>query len=471
MTNTAGEKDSVWLAEDTIKPVHHCSNDDRRDFLVDTVSEEVVSTKQADEIALSRLEASPLGEQMGENFRQNGVTSQNGKRKAIQYTAAAASVLVAANALPRMAFAAGSNKTLVVVFLRGGIDGLFTLGPWQDATYKAKRKTTILDPAKGDIQLDNTFALHKSMQPLMQAWNDGHLSFAHAVGDTQMTRSHFDEQARVDRMAPVEVRTGWLARRQMSTMSTQSPFRSYAANTQTPLSLQGDFPVFSTPNFNEYKIYDDGNATNTAVQRTYARLQGIVPFEAMGLFNTLNVVKGWAGRYTPANGAKYSGTSFGRQMAQVAQVIKAGVGLEVATVDFESFDDHGGEQAALGDRLSDLATNLAAFYQDMGTGMDNVTLMTQSEFGRTTRENGIMGTDHGRGNMMLCLSNKAAPKKIAGTWPTLSPGSTDANGDLEVTTDHRDVAAEILSKHLGDSASTISTVLNGYSPKPVGLLR
>lgn len=470
---TTPERNSMWLAEDSIAPVHHCSNDERRDFLVDRERGEVVSPRQADELAVERLERSELGEQIMEDAKQQGVTSSAGRRSVLRAAMGAGALMLASAAMPRMAYAAGGSptKTLVVIFLRGGIDGLHVLAPWQDATYRAKRPTLALSPSADSTMLNSTFMLHPSMKSLRTAWENGHLSFANAVGDKSMERSHFDEQARVDRMAPVEVRTGWLARRQMATMAAQPTFRSYAANLQTPLSLAGDFPVFSSPNFGEYKIYDDGNATNLAVKRIYEAPGGTLPAQAAGLFTTLDQVKAWSRGYTPSPGVTYPNGGPSRQLQQVAQVIKAGVGLEVATIDVETFDDHGDEASALGGRLKELADALAAFYADLGDRMSDVTLITQSEFGRTTRENGYRGTDHGRGNMVLCLSGKAAPKTVAGAWPTLSDSATDRNGDLEVTVDHRDVAAEVLSKHFGDSSAAIAKVVPGHSPKPVGLLR
>lgn len=465
--NLKTDENSVWLAEDTIAPVHHCSNDERRDFLVDRTTEEVISTREADERATKRIEHSELGEQITE-----GVKGASDRKTLLKAAMGAGALMLAQSAMPRMAYAAdaSSTKTLIVLFLRGGLDGLYALADETDAAYKAKRPTLALDSSKGHIPLKGSFVMNKNMAPLMNAWNNGHLSFAHAVGDTTMGRSHFDEQARVDRMAPVEVRSGWLARRQMLTMSSQPIFRTYAANLQTPLSLIGGGPVFSTHDFSSYKIFDDGNATNLAVERMYSAPKGVLPIQAMGLFPTLAQVKAWSQGYIPSNGANYTG-DLGRQLRQTAQIIKARVGLEVVTIDMETYDDHGDEENALGSRLGHLASNLNAFYTDMGSLMNDVTLVTQSEFGRTTRENGYSGTDHGRGNLVMCLSGKAAPQTIAGTWPGLSASATDANGDLEVTTDHRDVAAEVLKKHLGDSDATLRSVMPGHTIESVGLLR
>ena len=172
--------------------------------------------------------------------------------------------------------------------------------------------------------------------------------------------------------------------------------------------------------------------------------------------------------YTPANGAQYQG-EFGRRLQQVARLIKADVGVEVAFVDIDGWDHHSNEQQQLYPLLNQFGMSLAAFTRDMGDRMADVVLVTMSEFGRTVAENGNAGTDHGHGGVMMLLGGPVRGGSVYGNWPGLEPEQLFENRDLAVTTDFRDVLGELVRDHLGQKTDK---VFPGYAgDKALGLLR
>lgn len=450
------ESNNLWLLADDpaegITPMHHHSGDDTRDFLMDNSTGEEISVRAANEKAKAIV----------------------GRRAVVGgMFAGAAATLLAPSLSPRMAFAAegSSDHTLVVVFLRGGMDGLNVLAPYQDATYLSKRKTTMVTPEAGGIVLNDTFALHPNMKPLMEAWEAGHLSFAHATGTKDMTRSHFDEQARLERAAPVSIRTGWLGRYLMATASAADhDLTGFGFSTLSSVNmLSKDSPALILADFSQFTVTGGASGALANSIATMGRLGGGTYGRAC--VATVSAMKSTT-RFAQVDAAPFSKTPFGRGMSQIAAVINGGVATKVVAIDHDlSWDTHASQKVALEKNVGSLASDLAAFRARLGANMSKVTVLVVSEFGRTTHEQGSGGTDHGRGNLMMCMSGLAAPKRVAGPWVGLDASVTDAQGDLEVQTDYRDVVSEILGVAMKADSSTMANVLPGYTPRRAGVLR
>jgi uncharacterized protein (DUF1501 family) len=380
--------------------------------------------------------------------------------------------LVAGGLLPkvfvRMASAAAlpsaNRKVLVAIFQRGAVDGLNVVVPYGEKTYyDARPSIAIPRPGSGAgaaLDLDGFFGLHPSLAPVLPHFRDGSAAFIHAAGSPDSTRSHFDAQDFMESGTPGVKATpdGFLCRALGAGANKEnpSPLRAVSLTPALPRILSGSAGAIAMSNLAEFGLWA-GNAT-PAVSQSFESLYADAVAGALGTtakesFEAIRILAAAnPGKITPENGASYPGGPFGNALKQIAQLIKADVGLEVAFTDVGGWDTHageGGSDGQLGNRLRDYGQAIAAFAKDLGSRMGDVTLVTMSEFGRTVKENGNRGTDHGHANVMLLLGGGVKGGKIYGKWPGLDSSHLYETRDLAVTTDFRDVFAEILGRRMG----------------------
>src|SRR5918911_1352906 len=377
--------------------------------------------------------------------------------------------------LRRTAFAAElarapRGKTLICLFQRGAADGLNVVVPHGEAEYYRLRPSiAIARPSSGvpesAIDLDGFFGLHPSLAPLRPLWERGMLAPIHAVGSPSATRSHFDAQDYMETGTPDVKSTpdGWL-NRYLATAGTceacarrPSPFRAVA------MSSLEEFSVRAAGSDAEQRLealYRTGTAD-------LVHATGAETFEAVRMLRAANPE-----RYQPANGADYPRSQFGQRLRQIAQLIKADVGLELAFADVGGWDTHvnqGGATGQLAARLDDFGRAVAALVADLGDRMEDVVILTMSEFGRMARQNGNGGTDHGHAGALFVIGGSVRGHTIHGRWPGLEPEQLYEGRDLALTTDFRTVFAEVVTKHLG--APDTAKIFPGFGgPSGIGVL-
>ena len=362
----------------------------------------------------------------------------------------------------RTAAAGGERrKTLLAIFQRGAVDGLNMVVPFGERDYYAARPSiAIAQPggARTDtaVDLDGFFGLHPRMAPLAPFWTDRSLAIVHACGSPDHTRSHFDAQDYMESGTPGVKRTedGWL-NRYLRTKASEgaSPFRAVAMASQLPRTLQGTAPALAMTRLDGFGVRG-GEAVRASFEAEYAAAAdrmltrtGRDAFDAVRQLREADPQ-----RHRPEHGAQYPRSPFGDALRQIAQLVKADVGLEVAFAESGQWDHHvneGGANGQLGLRLADLAQTIAALAVDLGSRMQDVVVLTMSEFGRAVAENGNRGTDHGHGNAMLALGGGVRGGRVYGRWPGLARDHRFEGRDLAVTTDFRDVFAEVVVRHLG----------------------
>jgi uncharacterized protein (DUF1501 family) len=368
------------------------------------------------------------------------------------------------------------QKVLVAVFQRGAVDGLNMVVPFGERAYYANRPSIAIakpNGGEGAIDLDGFFGLHPRMAPLAPLFARGELAIVHACGSHDETRSHFDAQDYMESGTPgvKSTRDGWLNRYlHVREHEKASPFRAVALAPQLPRTLQGAAPALAIGRLDAFGVRESRSSGMVAesFEAQYAQaadtlLQpaGREAFDAMKRLERTN-----PSAYAPANGAEYPRSGFGEAMKQVAQIIKSDLGLEVAFTELGQWDHHANEGGAVGQlagRLDDFSRGLSAFARDLGDRMADVMVVTMSEFGRTVKENGTRGTDHGHGNAMLVLGGSVKGGKVYGKWPGLEREQLWQARDLAITTDFRDVFAEAVTAHLG--ASDVSRIFPGYRYK------
>ena len=375
------------------------------------------------------------------------------------------------------------GKVLVVLFQRGAADALNVVVPHGERAYYTMRPAIAIPrPTSGAasaIDLDGFFGLHPSLSPFKKLWDDGILATVHAVGSPSNTRSHFDAQDYMESGTPDNkgTRDGWL-NRYLAVKGTcdecklhdgsstkSSPFRAVAMTPQTPRILEGSAPSVAMNSVDEFTIRTNGSQADRieALYRTgsadVVHAAGGEMFEAMKMLKAANPQQ-----YTPQNNADYPRSPFGQHLRQIAQLIKCDVGLEIAFADVGGWDTHvnqGGATGQLANRLDDFSKSIAALVQDLGDRMSDVTILTMSEFGRTARQNGNGGTDHGHATSMFVIGGDAKGKKVYGKWPGLEPEQLNEGRDLALTTDFRSVFSEVAFKHLG--AAKMDAVFPGFN--------
>ena len=364
------------------------------------------------------------------------------------------------------------NRVLVAIFQRGAADGLNIVAPFGDKRYYELRPgIAIPAPAQGAgkgeaaLDLDGFFGLHPALAPLKPLWDEGALAIVHAAGSPDPTRSHFDAQDYMEAGTPgvKSTRDGWL-NRSLEAESAGSPVRAVAIGETLPRALRGRNSAIALRSVEEFQVRGGGDAFQSMYASTRDPLlsaAGRETFEAVELLKAISREP-----YAPEVGAGYPRGRFGESLRQIARLIKSGAGLEVAFTDIGGWDHHVNEVARqpwegqLANLLGQFAQGLSAFWRDLGERSENVAVVTMSEFGRTARENGNRGTDHGHGNVMLALGGGIRGGKVYGDWPGLESGQLYEGRDLAVTTDFRAVLGELVNRQLGNR--DLAAVFPGY---------
>ena len=381
------------------------------------------------------------------------------------------------------------KKQLVVLFQRGAADGLNIVVPFAEPNYYRLRPSiAIPQPKRGGadaaIDLDGFFGLHPSLASIEPLFHKNQLAIVHAAGSPDPTRSHFDAQDFMESGTPGLKATedGWLDRAlQTVPEENASPFRAVAMGPNLPRVLRGSAGAIALPDLKQFKVMAPGAAVANVAQGGFEAMYaqtvdqalrgtGTETFEAIDLLRKADPAK-----YQPENGAQYPTSRLGQSLEQIGQLIKANIGVEVLFVDCGGWDNHvneGGVQGQLSNLLRDLGNGLAAFHQDMGDRMQDIIVVTMSEFGRTAKENGNRGTDHGHANCMFVMGGPIRGGFVYGRWPGLADHQLNEGRDLALTTDFRSVIGEILSKHIG--VPDLAPVFPGFDNNPgkfAGLIR
>ena len=359
----------------------------------------------------------------------------------------------------------GKRKIIVTIFQRGAVDGLNMVVPHGDSNYYNLRPTiAIAKPDGGNeaaLDLDGFFGLHPGLSALQPLWRDKKLAIVHAAGSPDVTRSHFDAQDYMEAGTPGRKSTpdGWLNRVVQGLPNKEvSPFRAVSFTQNMPRSLYGKAPAVAMTSLANFDIRAGAAVSSQSAKGGFEALYDQSVNDALGhtgqeTFAAIDFLKrANPMQYQPLNGVRYPTTPLGNNLRQIAQLIKAGVGLEAAFTDTGGWDTHvneGNTRGQLANLLTGFGNAIGAFVQDLGPQMADVVLVTMSEFGRTARENGTRGTDHGHANAMFIIGDTVRGGKVYGDWPGLGPAQLNEGRDLALTTDFRDVLGEVTQKHLG----------------------
>ena len=363
------------------------------------------------------------------------------------------------------------NRILVTIFQRGAADGLNMVVPFGEKNYYQSRPSIAVPPPgkpDGALDLDGRFALHPAMPGFARMYKAGHLAIVEACGSHDATRSHFDAQDYMESGTPgvKSTRDGWLNRGLEG--KPASPVRAVAVGSRLPRALRGASSAVAVANIAGFKVQEKESAG--MFEQMYTRSgdtqlmgAGRDTFEAVKLLESIG-----KGGYTPGNGAQYPPGRFAQSMQQIARLIKADAGVEVAFADIGGWDHHTNEAAQLPNLLREFSGAITAFCDDLGDRMADVVLVTMSEFGRTAHENGNRGTDHGHANVMFVVGGGVRGGRILGPWPGLDRDQLYEGRDLAVTTDFRQVLSEVAQRQMGrfDPAK----VFPGFrSATPIGI--
>ncbi len=382
----------------------------------------------------------------------------------------------------------GRKKILIAIFQRGAMDGLNAVVPYGDPTYYSLRPSIAVPrPNSGQgavIDLDGFFGLHPALSPFKPIYDSGQLAIIHAVGSPDNTRSHFDAQDYMESGTPGVKSTtdGWLNRYlQTSQKADASPFRAVSMGANLPRAMQGKASAIAMNSIRDFGIRAGGGEMGQAVQGGFEAMYqqtvndalrgtGKETFDAVKILKRVN-----PGQYQPLPGVNYPRGQFGERLKQIAQLIKSDIGLEVAFTDIGGWDTHanqGAGQGQLANRLTEFANGISALHADLKDFADEVVILTMTEFGRTAKENGNRGTDHGHASVMFALGGKIKGGNIYGKWPGLRSSDLYEGRDLALTSDFREVFAEVAKNHLG--ATNLNAIFPGFQTNSAnfkGLIR
>ena len=357
--------------------------------------------------------------------------------------------------------AAQPHRRLVVIFQRGAADGLNIVVPHGEAEYYTMRPTIAI-PQRDVIDLDGFFGLHPAMSALKPLWDARQLAIVHAAGSPDPTRSHFDAQDFMESGTPglKSTEDGWLNRALVATGDPQkdAAFRAVALGTALPRMLSGQAPALAVGNVNDFGVAPRNPQAqplaNTFESMYAASVDAVLHGTAQETFDAVKMLKAAdPAKYRPAAGVVYPKGRFGDALKQTAQLVKANLGVQVAFTDIGGWDHHvneGASEGQLGRLLKEFSGSLAAFGQDLGALAAETVVVTMSEFGRTARENGTRGTDHGHANVMFVMGGAVRGGKVYGRWPGLANEQLYEQRDLALTTDFRQVMAEAVARQLGN---------------------
>ena len=404
--------------------------------------------------------------------------------------------------LARAAASEGKKrKTLVAIFLRGAADGLNIVVPFGDPRYREVRPVLGLQPPRPQddnvnngpfgpvIDLDGKFGLHAGLRPFKDLWDKKLLAIVEATGSPDPSRSHFDAQDYMESGTPGKTGDGWLNRALGAAGPDATALRAVALSNRVPRSLRGQYEAVALGNVQDFNISDE---ERLVILRNMYSLTSDATLRRTGqdAFEAMKIVQAVSKDQPPNQGARRipaesgvpiaparnqrpnynAGGQLGRNLQELARLIKADAGIETAFAEIDGWDHHQNENNQLPNLLSQFSNAIAAFCEDMGNRMDDIVIVTMSEFGRTVAENGAGGTDHGHGSLMMVLGGAVQGGKIYGEWPGLEKEQLFEGRDLAVTTDFRVVLSELVSGHLG--RTDLASVFPGFTPgKVLGLLR
>ena len=362
-------------------------------------------------------------------------------------------------------------RTLVVVFLRGAADGLTLVAPIADDNYH-KFRPRLAVKAKDAVRLDDTFGFHPNLRALEPAWKDGDLAIIHGAGGESDSRSHFEAQDMMEHGGLAA--GGWLARFLRARGPTQSPLSAVALSATLPESLSGAPSAAALQSLEEFAISSKkGGGDDAAFKRELRRLydleRGPVKDAAAATFEALNRIESIDAKAKPLNGAEYDQKDyFAQGLRQVAQLVRADVGLDAASVDLHGWDTHFTQVSGIEPLMLRLANGLAAFRRDLGERMATTTVVVMTEFGRRVAENASFGTDHGRGGVSFVMGGGVKGGRVLGGWTGLKPEILDGPGDLPVTNNYRNILAPVLARH-GATPDGLATIFPDFSLNPLSL--
>lgn len=378
--------------------------------------------------------------------------------------------VLAVSPLNRYAFAADAaiNHTIVMVFLRGGFDGLNAVAPMGDPNYQALRPNlgitdSVLIPIEG-----STFGLHPALTEFKAMMDAGDMTLIHSTGHPDTSRSHFTKQFLHEAgAASATMRTGWLGRYLASGGGYSDVMRALTIGNTTSFALAHNKPTLTVSSLRELTIPG-------ADQRAKDRLKDVLNRQWSGLTgsgaDSMNQMIEAALTFGSLNTSR-GGTQLESRLRDVLSIIQTTDRLEVACVDSDGWDTHTNVgQPGSGyfhNKLRELSSAVGSFWNGLGDAKSRVTMMIVSEFGRTAKSNDALGADHGYGNCMFVVS-KGVKSKVVGSWPGLSAGSL-SGGDLDIVNDYRNVVGEILSTKFQVDSARMGTILPDYSYKPAGL--
>ncbi len=389
--------------------------------------------------------------------------------------------------LARAATAApGAPRTLVCIFQRGAMDGVMAVPPLSSPELQRARPNLGMSAARGAgadavLALGDGFGLHPALQALRPLFAEGRLAVVHATGSPDGTRSHFDAQDYMETATPGRKGTtsGWLNRVVGELGHEPAPLRAVAMTRALPRSLDGERDAVAIERLEDFALglpSPAGEPAGLGAQRGFEALYAATTAELLretsaATFEATEQLRRIRPEsYREAAGVVYPQSPLGRALRQLAQLIKAGVGLQIGFAESGGWDTHvrqGTAQGPFAQRARDLADSIAAFWRDLEDHQESVVVMTMTEFGRTVRENGSGGTDHGHGSCAFLLGHRIAGGRIYGDLPALVPEHLFEGRDLPVTTDFRAVFAEVAARHL--HVHDLQAVFPGWAGHPLAL--
>jgi uncharacterized protein (DUF1501 family) len=387
--------------------------------------------------------------------------------------AAGASSLVTTRASFAAPAAQAADGTLVVVFLRGGMDGLSALVPGDDP-HLAEARPNLGIPTGSLLALDRGFGLHPSLAPFHELWKQGRFTAVPAVSTPDISRSHFQAQDCLERGGATTGTTeGWLDR-VLDRLGPGTTFRSVGQGHGMQRSLVGDQPTLSLSKAEQFKLggWDEGrDRTVAALGALYTGVDLDMAHDVNTTISALATVEQLATGTPLAEG--YPDNEFAKGLAELARLIKADTGLRVAAIDMNGWDTHGYQgkvdDGTLKRLFEELSWSLGTFASDLGDRLDRVTVVVMTEFGRRIDENASFGTDHGHGAAVMVLGGKVRGGTVHGNWQGLAPEVRD-QGDVPGSNDYRNVLGDVVTGRLGLTAADMAEVFPGHRYQPIGIM-